>query len=110
VAIQAMKAELSSPEHPVTREYISTLVALEMLSGPKLRLPSYDPNHQEEWRRAFDAHNAEVERRTVEYLHQASTAPRDAAALAATASEILQSGLSLSPEAKAHWRRGIRSP
>lgn len=105
VAIQAMKAELSSPEHPVTREYISTLVALEMLSDPKLRLPPYDPNHQEEWRRAFDAHNAEVERRTVEYLQQASAAPHDAAALAATASEILQSSLLLSPEAKAHWRQ-----
>jgi hypothetical protein len=105
VAIQAMKAELSSPENPVTREYISTLVALEMLSDPKLRLPPYDPNHQMEWRRASDAHNAEVERRTVEYLHQASAAPRNAAAQAATASEILQSGLSLSPEAKAHWRQ-----
>ena len=75
VAIQAMKAELFSPEHPVTRDSISTLVALEMLSDPKLRLPPYDPNHQEEWRLASDAHNAEVERRTVEYLHQASAAP-----------------------------------
>jgi hypothetical protein len=69
-AIQAMKAELSNPEHPVTREFISTLVALEMLSDPKLRRPLYDPNHQEEWRRASDAHDAEVERRTDEYLQQ----------------------------------------
>jgi hypothetical protein len=65
-----MKAELSNREHPVTREYISTLVALEMLSDPKLRLPPYDPNHKEEWRRASDAYNAEVERRIDEYLQQ----------------------------------------
>jgi hypothetical protein len=89
VAIQAMKAELFNPEYPLTREYISTLVALEMLSEPKLRLPPYDPSHQEEWRRASDAHNAEVERRINKYLQQASATPRDAAAQPATASEIL---------------------
>jgi hypothetical protein len=105
VAIHAMKAELSDPDHPVTRDYISTLVELEMLADPKLRLPPYDPNRQEEWRHATDAYYAEVERRIDEYMQQASTAPRDAAALATTASEMLQSGLPLNPEAKTHWRQ-----
>jgi hypothetical protein len=59
----------------VTREYLSTLVALEMLSDAKLRLPPYDPKHQEEWRRASDAHNAEVERRTAEYATGLGRAP-----------------------------------
>jgi len=104
-AVQAMKAELSDPKHPATRDYVSTLVALEMLSDPKLRMPSYDPNRQEEWRRASEAHYAEVERRIGEYTQQASTAPRDPAALAATASEMLQSGLPMSTEAKTHWRQ-----
>lgn len=105
VAIQAMKEQLSNPEHPVTREYVSTLVALEMLLNPNLRLPPYDPNHQEEWRRASDAHWAEAERRINEYLQQASVTPRDAAAQAGTASEMLQSGIPLSPAEKAHWRQ-----
>lgn len=109
LAIQAMKAELSNPDHPVTREYASTLVALEMLSDPKLRLPPYDPNHQQEWRRASDAHYTEFDRRVNAYLQQASTAPHGAAALAATASEMLQSGLPLSPEAKAGWRQALIS-
>ena len=105
VAIRAMKAELSDPDHPVTREYIATLVALEMLSDPMLRLPPYDPNHQEEWRRATDAHYADVERRIDEHMEQASTVPRSAAALATTASEMLLSGLPLGPEATSHWRQ-----
>jgi hypothetical protein len=79
LAIQGMKAEMSNPEHPVTREYISTLVALEMLVDPKWRLPVYDSSRQEEWHRANDQHNAEVERRVNEYIQQASKGAHDAA-------------------------------
>lgn len=107
LAVQAMKAELSNPEHPVTRDYISTLVALELSSDPKLRVPTYDPNHQEEWRRAWNAYNLEIERRTNEYLQQTSVVLRDPAALAITASEMLQSGLPLGPQAKMHWRQAL---
>ncbi len=103
LAVQAMKAELSNPEHPVTREYISTLVALEMLVDPKWRLPAYDSSRQEEWHRANDAHYAEVERRVNEYMQQASHGPHNAAAQAATASEMLLSGLPLSREEKTRW-------
>ncbi len=105
LAIQTMKAELSDPQHPVTREYISTLVALEMLADPKWHLPHYDPNHNEEWHRAYDAHYAEVDRRINEYLQQASAMPRDAAARAATASEMLLSGVPMGPEEKTRWRQ-----
>ena len=109
LAIQAMKAELTDPDHPVTHEYISTLVTLEMLSDPKLRLPTYDPNHQEEWRRANEAYNAEFERRENAYWQQASNLPRERGALAATASEVLQSGLPLRPEVKTRWRQALIS-
>ena len=70
---------MSNPEYPVTREYISTLVALEMLVDPKWRLPVYDSSRQEEWHRANDQHNAEVERRVNEYIQQASKGAHDAA-------------------------------
>lgn len=109
VAIQAMKAELSDPDHPVTRDYVSTLVALEMLSDPKLKLPPYEADHQEQWRRASDAHWAEVERRINGYMQQASAAPRDAAAQGTMASEMLQSDLPLSSAEKAHWRQVLVS-
>lgn len=109
LAIQAMKVELSNPDHPVTREYVSTLVALEMLSDPKLRLPPFDANHKEEWSRASEAHFIDFDRRVNAYLQQASAAPRDAAALATTASEMLQSGLPMSPGKKAHWRQALIS-
>jgi hypothetical protein len=109
LAIQAMKAELSNPEHPVTREYISTLVALEMLVDTKWRLSAYDTSRQEESHRAYDAHYAEVDRRVNEYMLQASKRPHDAAAQAATASEMLLSGLPLSQGEKARWRQVLLS-
>ncbi len=109
LAIQAMKAELSDPEHPVTRAYISTLVALEMLVDPKWRLPAYDSSRPEEWHRASDAHYAEVERRVNEYMQQASKGPHDAAAQAATASEMLLSGIPLSQEERTRWRQVLLS-
>lgn len=109
LAIQAMKAELSDPHHPVTREYISTLVALEMLADPQWRLPHYDPNHNDEWHRAYDAHFTELDRRINEYLQRASAMPRDAAAQAATASEMLLSGLPMGPEEKTRWRQVLLS-
>ena len=108
-AVQAMKAELSDPEHPVTRDYISTLVALEMLADPKWRLPAYDSSRQEGWHRANDAHYAEAEHRVNEYMRQASKGPHDAAAQAATASEMLLSGLPLSQEEKTRWRQMLLS-
>jgi hypothetical protein len=109
VAIQSMKAELSDPGHPVTRDYVSTLVALEMLTDPRWRLPAYDPTHQEEWHRAYVARDAEAQRRIDEYMAQVVKMPRDAAAQATTASEILQSGLLLGFEAKARWRQALLS-
>ena len=109
LAVQAMKAELPNPEHPATREYIWTLVALEMLVDPKSRLPAYDWSRQEEWHRANDAHSAEVERRVNGYMRQASKGPHDAAAQAATASEMLLSGLPLSQQEKMRWRQVLLS-
>src|SRR6185437_16559815 len=66
-------------------------------------------NHEEEWRRASEVHYAEVERRENAYLQQASSVTRDAAALAATASEMLQSGVPLSPGERARWRQALIS-
>ena len=109
LAVQAMKAELSDPEHPVSREYIATLVALELLVDPKWRLPAYDASRLEEWHQLNDAHYAEVERRVNEYMQQASKGPHDAAAQAATASEMLLSGLPLSQGEKTRWRQVLLS-
>jgi hypothetical protein len=108
-AVQAMKAELADPQRAVTREYVSTLVSLEMQSDPKLRLPAFDPKDRETWERARDAYEADFERRVNEYMQQASGAPKDAVVQAVVASEMLQSGIPLSPEAKARWRHQLLS-
>jgi hypothetical protein len=109
LAIQAMKEELSDPRHPVTNEYVSNLVTFEMQSDPKLRLPPYDPKQAEAWGRASAAHNAEFERRVKEYLQQASANGKNPEAQAATASEMLQSNVPLSPAARARWRQALLS-
>ncbi len=108
-AIEAMKAELSDPQHAVTQEYVDTLVTLEMAADAKLRLPPYDPKHAEDWQQVRAKYDAEFTRRINEYMQRgaASVSSKDPAAIAATADEVLQSELPLTADAKTHWRREL---
>jgi hypothetical protein len=100
LAIEAMQAEIKDPMHPVTREFIGTLVSLEMQSDSKYRGTPLD---------AFDdknPYNAEFNRRTAAYMAEAdaliSQKSREAQAL--SASDHLQSWGKLTPAAKVNWR------
>lgn len=107
IAIQEMKDAIKNPQHPVTTEFVDTLVTLEMQSDPKYRLPTYDTKNKETWEKARDAYSAEFARRTGEYMEEAAdvaqTKSREAQAV--SASELLQSGLPLTPEARTRWRQ-----
>jgi hypothetical protein len=46
-AIEAMRAALKDPQHPVTQEFVQTLATLEMQSDPKSWLPKYDEMNKE---------------------------------------------------------------
>jgi hypothetical protein len=107
VAIEAMKAALADASHPITREFASTLVELEMLSDPKLRLPIDKTMSPAEATKAREAYDKEFERRVDEDLFSAAAtaATKSPEAQAVTASEILQSGSTLTPVARARWRQ-----
>jgi hypothetical protein len=107
VAIDAMKAELTDPEHPVSSEFVDTLVTLEMQSEPRFEFPPYDDKNPEPFHRAQAAYDAEYERRVAAYMTKAATAvdakPADARAL--SASELLQANLHVSPAERERWRQ-----
>jgi hypothetical protein len=102
-----MRAALRSPQHPVTEEAAQTLATLEMQSDPKLKLPTYDEQHQEEWQHAREAYTAEYEKRIAKYMSQAAAGiqSKTTKARAVTVSELLQSNIELEPAAKAQLRQ-----
>jgi len=70
-AIEAMKAAILDPSHPVTREFITTLALLEIQSNPDYRLPPFNSVDKDTWtklrerkvaayERAISAHFTEV--------------------------------------------------
>ena len=59
VAIEAMKAALVDASHPITREFASTLVELEMLSDPKLRFHIDETKSPAEATKAREAYEKE---------------------------------------------------
>ena len=106
IAIEAMKAQLTDPAHPISNEFIDTLVSLEMAADPNYKIPAYDEKHPDDFHRALDAYSAERQRRESAYLALAAATglPRTGEALARTASEMLLSDAPLTPEARTHWR------
>jgi hypothetical protein len=105
LAIEAMHAEIKDPLHPVTREFVDTLVSLEMQSDSKYRGTS--PNE-------FDDKNpytAEFNRRTAVYMAEADALipQMSEAAQALSASDHLQNWGTLTLEAKANWRHVLLS-
>jgi hypothetical protein len=107
VAIEAMKSALTDPAHPVTSEYVGTLVQLEMLSDPKFH-PHFDQiKSPEESSKAFQVYGKEFDRRVDELMASAAAtaAAKSPEARAITASEILRSGLTLAPTARDKWRQ-----
>jgi hypothetical protein len=109
VAIQAMRDAINNPQHPVTREFANTLATLEMQSDPKYRLLPYDPKDKDVWNKAQAAYSAELERRIAEYMSEgaAATQAKSGEAQALTASELLQSGVPLTPEDRIRWRQTL---
>jgi len=107
VAIEAMKAALADASHPITREFANALVELEMLSDPKLRLHLDETMSPAEASKAREAYQKESERRVDEVLSSASAAmpAKSPDAQAVTASEMLQSGSPMTPEARTRWRQ-----
>lgn len=53
--IQAMKAAIGDPGHPITREFVETLALLEIESDPDYRLPPYHKGGEERYRKLQDA-------------------------------------------------------
>jgi hypothetical protein len=107
VAIEAMKMALADPAHPITSEYVSTLVQLEMLSDPKLH-PHFDQiKSPDESTKAFQAYGKEFDRRVDELMAsaEATVAAKSPEAQAVTASEILRFNLTPTPEGKTKWRQ-----
>jgi hypothetical protein len=105
LAIEAMQAEIKDPLHPVTREFVNTLVSLEMQSDPKYRGTSVD---------AFDdkaPYTVEFNRRTAAYMAEADALipQKSKMAQALSASDHLQFWGRLTPEAKANWRHVLLS-
>jgi hypothetical protein len=105
LAIEAMQAEIKDPLHPVTREFVHTLVSLEMQSDSKYRgtpVKEFDDK---------DPYTAEFNRRTAAYMAVADALipQKSKAAQALSASDHLQFWGTLTPEAKSNWRRVLLS-
>ena len=107
VAIDAMKTALADASHPITREFASTLVELEMLSDPKLRLHIDESMSPAEATKAREVYGKDFERRVDEALFSAAgtAATKSPEARAVIASEMLQSASVPAPEARARWRQ-----
>ena len=111
VAIQEMRAALKDPQHPVTKDFVELLAALEMQIEPKYRLPERETMSKEDWQKIYDADWAELQRRIAEYMAVAASAleTKGGAAQAVSASELLVSTPDATPEMKAQWRRQLIS-
>jgi hypothetical protein len=104
IAIEAMRAAIADPDHPVTRYFVDTLVRLEMQSDPMLRFPQIGTLSVKDYRNATEANWKERQRRANEYMAQADRvlgAKRGMAA-ALTACELLQAKTDDSDEGR--WR------
>jgi hypothetical protein len=53
VAINAMKAAIADPTHPVSSDFIRMLARLEIQSNPDYALPPFDPAKRDEWTRIY---------------------------------------------------------
>lgn len=70
-ALREMKADLKNPEHSVTRDFVDTLVALEMQSDPKYRPPNQSEDGKPDWSHFWDDYQTEFNRRVAEYWAEA---------------------------------------
>jgi len=106
-AIEAMKAALKDPQHPVTQEFVQTLTTLEMQSDPKYRLPKYDEANKEAWMKVRDAYFAAFNRQVADHMSGvgASLQGKVGKARAVSVSELLQSDATLNPAAKVRLRQ-----
>jgi hypothetical protein len=106
VAIDAMQAAIHDPLHPITAEFVDTLVTLEMAQLPKDRFRPSDSS-QKAWSQAHEAYEAEHDRRVKAYMAEAADAAAEKSppARGMTAGELLQSPDVLTPEARARFRQ-----
>ena len=106
-AIEAMKAALKDPQHPVTQEFVQTLATLEMQSDPKYRLPKCDETNKEAWMKVRDAYFAAFNKQVADHMSGvgASLQGKVGKARAVSVSELLQSEVTLNPAAKVQLRQ-----
>src|SRR5262249_41917525 len=64
-AIGAMQREISNPTHPITQEFLQTLMKLQINADHTWDPPTYDPAHREAWEEYWkkrEAHERELMR------------------------------------------------
>jgi len=105
--VEAMKAALGDPQHPVTQEFIQTLAQLETAAEPALKPPAYDATNEADWRRARDSRFAAIDKLVAQYTDEAAAAvaKKTGPARAVTVNELLQSNAKLSPAAQTELRQ-----
>lgn len=105
--IDAMKAALRDPLHPVTQEFIQSLAQLEVAADPELKLPAYEATNEADWRRARDARFAAIDKLVAQYTDEAAAAvaAKTGRARAVTVNELLQSNTKLSQAAQTQLRQ-----
>jgi hypothetical protein len=110
LAIEAVKAEISEPNHPITEDFLMALVRLEITGDPAWKPPSPGPSAPEEWKAfwtSFQAHQRELTSQSVK-LALAGLPAKTGSARALTLDGILNAGdpalvQSLRPALIAAW-------
>src|SRR5260370_20755376 len=106
-AIEAMKAALTTPQHPVTQELLQTLATLELHTAPNSRLPQYDEAHKDTWTKARDAYFAAFNKKMADHMSSvaATLQSKTGQARAVSVSDLLQSDVALNTGARSQLRQ-----
>ena len=107
--LDALRAAIDDPDHPVTQSFVNTLVALETQQDPKQRFPVFGDLSAKDFNRAMDANWKERQRRAKEYMAQAGRALQAKRGMAAalTAAELLQAKIEDTSEGRARLRHAL---
>jgi hypothetical protein len=108
-AIAAMQREMGNPDHPITQDYLRTLVKLQITTDPAWNPPAYDPARQKEWEefwRKSQAHERELTEAAI--ASTAAAQPRKVGrARALTAQALADSSDLLNPALATQMRKQL---
>jgi hypothetical protein len=109
IVLNALRAAIDDPDHPVTQYFVDTLVTLEAQSEPTKRFPQVGTMSTKDFSRAMDANLNEHQRRAKEYMAQVGKALGAKRGMAATltASELLQAKTEDTREGRARLRHAL---